>query len=97
MGLSIINFSKLFFFNDQDLAGCGYLLERDDRVYRFFCAYGSPDNCERSIALLKGSLHKEAWLYQHDLRECTRRIAPFYATSSDYADTLGMMDRGRRN
>jgi flagellum-specific peptidoglycan hydrolase FlgJ len=54
-----------------------------------FRAYASIDEClEDHFALLKGSLYAHAWEYRDDPREYARRIAPVYATSPDYADTL---------
>jgi flagellar protein FlgJ len=58
-------------------------------VYRLFRAYASIDEClEDHFALLKGSLYAHAWEYRDDPREYARRIAPVYATSPDYANTL---------
>jgi flagellar protein FlgJ len=59
------------------------------RVYRLFRAYDSPeDSLSDHLALLKGSLYRNAWPYRHDSREYARQIAPVYATSPDYANTL---------
>jgi flagellum-specific peptidoglycan hydrolase FlgJ len=59
------------------------------KVYRLFRAYTSPDECiEDHFALLKGSLYAHAWSYRNDPREYARLIAPIYATSPDYANTL---------
>ncbi|MDR3266206.1 MAG: glucosaminidase domain-containing protein, partial [Tannerella sp.] len=58
-------------------------------VYRLFRAYASIDECiEDHFTLLKGSLYKYAWEYRNDPREYARQIAPVYATSPDYANTL---------
>jgi flagellum-specific peptidoglycan hydrolase FlgJ len=54
-----------------------------------FRAYASIDEClQDHFALLKGTLYAHAWEYRNDPREYARLIAPIYATSPDYADTL---------
>jgi flagellar protein FlgJ len=59
------------------------------RVYRLFRAYDSlEDSLSDHLALLKGPLYQDAWPYRDDPREYARRIAPTYATSPDYAQTL---------
>jgi flagellar protein FlgJ len=58
-------------------------------VYRLFRAYASIDECiEDHFTQLKGTLYAHAWSSRNDPREYARLIAPIYATSPDYADTL---------
>jgi flagellar protein FlgJ len=67
-------------------------------VYRQFRAYASLDECLADhLALLRGPLYRDAWPSRHDPREYARRIAPTYATSPDYAETLvAVIDRVER-